>query len=38
MTDNHTTIAVAHQIEAVTYGASGTPNQHLDAIQEEMGA
>jgi type I restriction enzyme, S subunit len=32
------TAAVTGQIEVSTYAKSGTPDRHLDAIQEEMGA
>ena len=32
------TAAVTGQIEVSTYANSGTPDRHLDAIQEEMGA
>ena len=30
--------AVTGQIDVDTYAKSGTPDRHLDAIQEEMGA
>ncbi|MEQ9695092.1 restriction endonuclease subunit S [Shimia sp. SDUM112013] len=32
------TAAVTGQIDVTTYAKSGTPDRHLDAIQEEMGA
>ena len=32
------TAAVTGQIDVQTYAKSGTPDRHLDAIQEEMGA
>ena len=32
------TAAVTGQIDVATYAKSGTPDRHLDAIQEEMGA